>query len=110
MQFDLHEVYAYWIQKEGLPKAQQRYIWMVLRLLRPFASKVTTKDDVPPPLFHFGMTRNYFKIAWYTLLNQWQYSVVNITGLAVGMVCCIFICKQTIFLFTLYFKVLSLSM
>ena len=91
VQGDLQELYSFWIQKEGLPKARQRYIWTVLRLLRPFARKAVTQKDVPPSLFHFGMIRNYFKIAWRTLLNQWQYSLVNITGLAVGMVCCIFI-------------------
>lgn len=37
------------------------------------------------------MLQNYFKIAWRTITNQWQYSVINITGLAVGMTCCILI-------------------
>ncbi|MBT1696820.1 ABC transporter permease [Fulvivirgaceae bacterium PWU4] len=36
------------------------------------------------------MVRNYFKMAWCTLKNQWQNNLVNITGLATGMMCCIF--------------------
>lgn len=37
------------------------------------------------------MLRNHIKIAWRTLLHQRQYTFINVTGLAVGMCCCIFI-------------------
>ena len=37
------------------------------------------------------MLHNNFKIAWRTLKKQWQYSLINITGLAAGMACCILI-------------------
>jgi putative ABC transport system permease protein len=47
------------------------------------------------------MLRNHLKSAWRTLLHQRQYSLINITGLAVGMSCCIFItlyvCDETSF-------------
>lgn len=36
------------------------------------------------------MVQNYFKMAWCTLKNQWQNNLINITGLATGMMCCIF--------------------
>ncbi|HZY79726.1 MAG TPA: ABC transporter permease [Cyclobacteriaceae bacterium] len=37
------------------------------------------------------MLRNHLKIAWRNLLHQRQYTAINITGLATGMCCCIFI-------------------
>lgn len=37
------------------------------------------------------MLRNYFKIAWRSLLRNKAYSFINITGLAVGITCCVLI-------------------
>lgn len=37
------------------------------------------------------MLRNHLKIAWRNLSHQKQYTFINVTGLAVGMCCCIFI-------------------
>lgn len=37
------------------------------------------------------MFKNYFKIAWRTIKRHKGYSFINLTGLALGMVCCIFI-------------------
>ncbi|HMJ70168.1 MAG TPA: ABC transporter permease [Cyclobacteriaceae bacterium] len=37
------------------------------------------------------MLRIHLKTAWRNLLQQRQYSAINITGLAIGMSCCIFI-------------------
>jgi putative ABC transport system permease protein len=37
------------------------------------------------------MIRNYFKIAWRTLLRHKAYSAINITGLAVGIAACLLI-------------------
>jgi putative ABC transport system permease protein len=93
VQGDLLELYHYWIETEGLSVARQRYTWNVLRLLKPFSEKksLETNHDHSSRSIYRSMLRNYFKIAWRTMRNQWQYSVVNITGLAVGMACCILI-------------------
>src|SRR5205085_5714036 len=37
------------------------------------------------------MIRNYFKIAWRTLLRHKAYSAINITGLAAGIAACLLI-------------------
>jgi len=37
------------------------------------------------------MLKNYLKIAWRTLLRKKAYSAINITGLAIGITCCILI-------------------
>ncbi|PIA81723.1 hypothetical protein BFR04_13395 [Gaetbulibacter sp. 4G1] len=37
------------------------------------------------------MLRNYFKIAWRSLIKNKLYSVINLTGLTIGMVCFILI-------------------
>ncbi|MEZ5038868.1 MAG: ABC transporter permease [Saprospiraceae bacterium] len=37
------------------------------------------------------MIKSHFNLAWRMLRNQWSYSLINISGLAAAMVCCIFI-------------------
>jgi putative ABC transport system permease protein len=37
------------------------------------------------------MFRNYFKIAWRNIRKHKLYSIVNITGLAIGITSCILI-------------------
>ncbi|HZZ75363.1 MAG TPA: ABC transporter permease, partial [Puia sp.] len=37
------------------------------------------------------MIHHFFQIAWRNLLKRKFYSFINITGLAVGMACCILI-------------------
>jgi putative ABC transport system permease protein len=37
------------------------------------------------------MIRNYFKITWRTIKRHKGYSLINISGLALGITCCIFI-------------------
>src|ERR1041385_2781513 len=37
------------------------------------------------------MLRHYFQIAWRNLLKRKFYSLINVTGLAIGMACCVLI-------------------
>lgn len=37
------------------------------------------------------MLKNYFVIAWRSLLRNKIYTTINITGLAVGLCCCLLI-------------------
>jgi putative ABC transport system permease protein len=82
---DLLELYAYWVGTVGLRKARWRYIFGVIRLLRPFAKHKRSKEYPQPFLFSHDMIGNYFKIAFRNLLKNKGYSAINIGGLAVGM-------------------------
>ena len=35
------------------------------------------------------MFKNYLKLAWRSLVKQKSYSFINITGLSIGMACCV---------------------
>ena len=37
------------------------------------------------------MLHNYFKIAWRSLIKRKFYSLLNVSGLALGMACCLLI-------------------
>jgi putative ABC transport system permease protein len=37
------------------------------------------------------MLKNYFKVAWRSLVRNKAYSIINVTGLAVGIACCVLI-------------------
>src|SRR5271163_1161633 len=37
------------------------------------------------------MIRNYFKIAWRHVVRHKSHTVINVTGLALGITCCMFI-------------------
>jgi ABC-type antimicrobial peptide transport system permease subunit len=83
VQGDLRELYTYWINTDGKGKARRRYVWNVLRLLRPFKKKqkssgysTSNKPD---------MIRSYFKIAFRNLRRHQAYSFINMAGLSVGM-------------------------
>lgn len=37
------------------------------------------------------MLKNYFKIAWRNLIKTKAFAVINITGLTIGLTCCLLI-------------------
>ncbi|HEK21060.1 hypothetical protein, partial [Mucilaginibacter sp.] len=37
------------------------------------------------------MVNNYFKIAWRSLVKQKAYSLINITGLSIGLLACLIV-------------------
>ncbi|MFN8348347.1 MAG: FtsX-like permease family protein [Spirosomataceae bacterium] len=81
---DLLELYNHWQQTVGQRKADWRYIFNVIKLLRPFAKD---KRVIYPKTYLYSptMIRNYFKIAFRNLLKDKGYSFINIFGLATGM-------------------------
>src|SRR5262245_57234653 len=87
---DLQELYAHWVRNDGVARANARYMRTVLGLIKPFSRKSLAPVDQPPS-YNLGMLQNYVKIAWRSLRKQWQYSLMNIGGLAVGMACAILI-------------------
>lgn len=93
LQGDLVEMYAYWLKTVGVRAARWRYGLAVLRLIRPFtwSTNKQSKSYLQPASFHPAMIRNYLKIAWRNLVHQKVFSLINITGLSLGMLCSLLI-------------------
>lgn len=84
---DLTEIF----EKEYLraPRlAQWKFTWRVIKYFRPGFLKSFRHQYQPD---EFSMYKNYFKIAMRSLWNNRIFSFINISGLAVGLACCILI-------------------
>nr|WP_295927413.1 FtsX-like permease family protein [uncultured Dyadobacter sp.] len=89
---DLLELHAYWMKTgSSQAKADRRYIWNVLRLMRPFASRRQQNDYPQSYSLTPAMIRNHFTIAFRNFFNSKGYSFINVSGLAMGMSCAILI-------------------
>ncbi len=88
---DLHERYALRVQRVGENKARLRYGWEVLTYLRPSVIKRKPSECSSSFFLSPDMLRNYLKIALRNLVKSKAFSAINIVGLALGMVCCLFI-------------------
>ncbi len=80
---DLEEEYRRRAQKNTSVRAS---FWYWTQALLSLPSFVKTS-------FHwsFEMIKNYLKIAWRNIQKHRVFSIINITGLAIGMACCILI-------------------
>ncbi len=92
VQGDLHEEFFYQVEKIGVQKAKFQYILEVLGFIKPFAIK---RKPSPYPssttTFHPTMIRNYFNIAIRNLAKNRLYAALNIFGLTIGTLCCLYI-------------------
>ena len=79
---DLMELYEEQKAKSGKWKADLKFIIDVLLLFRPGIIKPTEGYQ---QLNAYGMYKSYFKIGWRNLLRNKSYSLINISGLAMGM-------------------------
>ncbi len=80
---DLEELYSHFSEEYGARKANRWYWRQALK-------------SIPHLILNFiywsvTMFRNYFKITWRNLIRHKGFSFINISGLAVGMACCILI-------------------
>lgn len=85
---DLQELYARRYRVLGKKRADWLFAWSVFMFLRPFAFKKRQKSFSSN---HFTMFQHYFKVSWRNLLRQKLYSMINLSGLAVGMAVAMFI-------------------
>lgn len=83
IQGDAYELFDVRCKKDGLKVARRRFIWDVLRSFR----LSTIKNLNPTPI----MLKNNFKVAFRQMKRQKFYTTVNITGLALGIACCLLI-------------------
>lgn len=80
---DLEEGYMIMIEDEGVFHAK---IWYLSQIVKIVHGKLFNKIYWGAPMF-----KNYIKIAFRNMKRHKGYSFINITGLAVGMACCILI-------------------
>jgi putative ABC transport system permease protein len=85
---DLIEVYQQRLKRMPETKANVKFIIDVLLLFRP--------GIIRPPegfqnLNRFGMYKNYFKITFRVFNRERMYSLINVSGLALGFTCCLVI-------------------
>jgi ABC-type antimicrobial peptide transport system permease subunit len=88
---DLHERYAHRMRVHGKAKARRRYVIEALAYLRPvFIGR--QKNEYRSPFFLGpAMIKNYLKIAFRNLIKNKGISAINVSGLALGILCCLFI-------------------
>ena len=84
---DLLEVYGRRVKKLGRRNANVKFIIDVLLLCRPGIIRSRQRQQLYP----YGMYKSYFKIGWRNLLNNKSYTVINMAGLALSVLCAIFI-------------------
>jgi putative ABC transport system permease protein len=81
VQGDLEERFYLILKKKSPWRAKINYWYQVINYLRPFAIRKSRLNYSN----HYDMFQNYFKIGFRNLLRNKGYSIINIGGLAVGM-------------------------
>lgn len=89
IQGDLHERFLRRAKLFGDRDARWQYGWEVLQFLQPQFLK--RKPDYSKKPQATDMLRNYFTIAYRTILQQKSYAFINVMGLALGLAACILI-------------------
>ncbi|MBT1710310.1 ABC transporter permease [Fulvivirgaceae bacterium PWU5] len=79
---DLIEVYNIRLKQSGKHVAAVKLLLDIIFLFRP---GIIRPAEGYQNVNTYGMYKSYFKIGWRTLLHQKRYSIINISGLAIGM-------------------------
>jgi len=79
---DLIELYNERFNEKGKRNADIRFVIEVLLLFRP---SIIRPVEGHQTLNTYGMYKSYFKIGWRNLLRNKGYSLINISGLALGI-------------------------
>ena len=82
---DLYEMYGERVEEKGKFNASFYFFFDVLDLLRPFAIKKKKENN------SIIMFKTYFKITLRNMKSQKLYSLLNTSGLAIGITCFILI-------------------
>jgi putative ABC transport system permease protein len=87
---DLQEEFDYQLQHAGLQKARLDYIRSVIGFIKPFAIK-RKSSSTSTSFLSMNMIKHYLTVAIRNLVRQKAFSCINVVGLALGMICCLFI-------------------
>jgi len=79
---DLLEVYRRKVLDKGAFRANTWYLLAVISFLQPFALR---KDKSRRQLSSIDMLANYFKIAYRNLIASKLFTILNVSGLAIGI-------------------------
>ncbi len=82
------ELYGERVEEMGKRKADIKFIVDVLLLFRPGIIKKFEEYQLVNP---YGMYRNYLKISFRVFNKERMYSLINVSGLALGFTCCLLI-------------------
>lgn len=84
---DLIEIFEEQV-KENPRLANRMFAWRVLHYFRPDYIKSFQSQH---PLIHNYMLKNHLTSAWRNILKRKEFSLLNLSGLAIGMAACILI-------------------
>ncbi len=91
IQGDLYERFQRQVNLFGVRSARQQYAWAVLSFVKPFALKRRPNPYPTTISTRLAMISNYFKIAWRNILRNKISSLINLTGLTLGISACLVI-------------------
>jgi putative ABC transport system permease protein len=92
VQGDLQELFRWRVQQLGESKAKRQYILDIMSLARSFTLSKTKKY---PPSSSIPMFKNYSIIALRNMRRNKVFSFINISGLSIGLACCMLIFLYT---------------
>ena len=81
---DLEEYYDLLVEEHGKKKANRKYFWIALGMLRPILLKLDFQIHSPLP--SLSMWYNFLKVTLRNLARHKLYASVNILGLTVSFV------------------------
>jgi putative ABC transport system permease protein len=85
---DLIEVYRSRLENMSKKKADFRFLIDVLLLFRP---GIIRPREARQNINRTGMYKNYFKVTFRVFNREKLYSLINVSGLALGFTCCLLI-------------------
>ncbi|MBX2899035.1 MAG: ABC transporter permease [Cyclobacteriaceae bacterium] len=81
---DLEEKFLADLKSTSVLKAKLSYWIQTLNYLRPFALRKRK-----PTRNHMSMFQNYYRVGIRNLLRNKVFSIINVSGLAIGIACCV---------------------
>lgn len=83
VQGDLAELYKYWADNYGIREANSRYLYSVLRLMRPFNSGAKINSFLKAS--HIDMFKNFLTITLRNMVRQPLHALLNLFCLTIGI-------------------------
>ncbi|MFY0594340.1 ABC transporter permease [Roseivirga sp.] len=87
VQGDVHELFYWRLEEDGLDKAKRAFSWDVIRLFR--WSNIKRNSSQTQKLNNIAMFKNYLKIGIRNLWKQRMASTINVLGLSLAIGCCL---------------------